>query len=372
MSVQISYTKQTIFGILFIGIILLTIEGISVIILDQKDSCYVGLSDSGIYKKFDVNVKKLCNDYQSIITYHNPAKYSLPNQHSETVNINSMGFRGNEISIDKNDSQYRIFFLGGSTAFGLYSTSDHSTISGYLEEQFENTNIDVEVVNAAVYGANSFDETYIIKQKLMNLSPNLFIVYGGWNDLANTVQTEYKKKDFRDDINLTILHLKKYYKTITFIEFLDRVITKQIYGDKGKPEESFSNKSVSEKITLWKNRWNEICKIGNEKNFKTMIIIQPLLGAGNKQPHDWEKYMLQQYEHESVVSEYDLLRKALLDLNRHCTLVVDLTPVFDDRNELIYYDLGHIADHGNEIVAEEIYAKVLPIIKNDIQNLEPK
>jgi len=366
MSVQVSYKKQTLFGIMFICIILLILEGISLIILDEKNSCYAGLFDSGIYKEFNINVKKLCSDYWSIMSYNIPIYHYLPNQHSETVNINSMGFRGNEITTDKGDDQYRIFFLGGSTAYGLYATSDQTTIPGYLEEKFENMN--VEIINAGVGGAGSFDETYLIKQKLMNLSPNLFIIYDGWNDLTHPVKTEYKEWDFQDDINLIFVHLRNYYKTIEFLEFVDRVITKQIYGDEGKPEEATSKYVTPEMITLWKNRWNEICEIGNEREIKTIILIQPLLGTGNKVLNDWEKHMLQQYKHTSIVSHYNDLITASLDLNKHCALVVDLTHVFDDRTEFIYYDLGHMTNTGNKIIAEKIYEKILPTVLDDISN----
>ena len=39
-----------------------------------------------------------------------------PNQQFPTLNINSYGFRGPEITIEKPDNVYRIFFIGGSTA----------------------------------------------------------------------------------------------------------------------------------------------------------------------------------------------------------------------------------------------------------------
>jgi len=361
MSVQISYKKQTLFGIILSCIVLLILEGVSIIVLDERNSCYSGLVDSGIFNEFDINVKNLCNDYKSTIDYHIPVKHNLPNQYSETVNINSDGFRGNEI---KKDDQYRIFFLGGSTAYGLYSTSDQTTIPGFLQKKFENKNI--EIINAGINGADSFDETYAIKQKLMNMSPDMFLVYDGWNDLANPIKTKYNEKQFQDEVNLVILHLKKYYKTLEFLEFIDRVITKQIYGDKGKPEESYPNNLALEKITLWKNRWDEICEIGNKNNVKTIILVQPLLEAGNKELHDWEKNMSQKYEHQSIVSDYEQFRNTSLELNKYCSLVVDLVHVFDDRNELIYYDLGHMTDHGNKIVAEKIYEEIHSTILEDI------
>lgn len=366
MSVQVSYKKQILFGIMVICILLVIIEISGRIILDQSNSCYSGLTDSGIYKESNINIKKLCSDYTSVMRYDIPIKHYLPNQYSETTNINSMGFRGNEIMIDKADDQYRIFFLGGSTAYGVYATSDQTTIPGYLQEKFENMN--VEIINAGVGGAGSFDEIYLIENKLMNLSPNLFIIYDGWNDLADPVRTEYKEWDFQDDINLVLLKLRSYYKTMEFSEFVDRVITKQIYGEKGKPEESISKYVTAERITLWKDRWSETCELGNEKGIKTVILVQPILGTANKELHHWEKHMLQKYEHALVVSHYDDLITASLDLKKHCTLVVDLTQVFDDRTEFIYYDLGHMTNTGNEIIAEEIYEKILPVVLEDVSD----
>ena len=365
MSVQVSYKKQTMFGILFMCIVLLILECISIIILDERNSCYQGLSSSKIYNESNVDIKKLCNEYKSTISYHVPVKHNLPNQHSETVNINSVGFRGHEIITDYENDQYRIFFLGGSSAYGVYSTSDQTTIPGYLGEQFENMNI--EIINAGVGGGNSFDETYTIKHKLMDMSPDLFIIYSGWNDLGNPIRTEYEEKKIQDDINLIILELGKYYRTIEFVKFFERIMIKQFYGEKGKPEESLNNENIYEKITLWKNRWNKICEMGNDKEIKTIILIQPLLGAGEKNLHSWEKHMQEQYKHTSVVSHYDNLRNASLELNKHCELVVDLSHVFDDNTELIYYDLGHVTDIGNKIIAEEIYEKIMPIVLEDIQ-----
>ena len=41
---------------------------------------------------------------------------------------------------------------------------------------------------------------------------------------------------------------------------------------------------------------------------------------------------------------------------------------FDSFSETIFYDSGHVGDFGNEIIAEEIFEKILPIITKDIQS----
>ena len=84
----------------------------------------------------------------------------IPNQQSQTININSMGFRGEEFSIEKPENVYRIFMLGGSTMFGHGATSDQTTIPGYLQELFQNYSegFDIEIIN------KEGSELYITKE----------------------------------------------------------------------------------------------------------------------------------------------------------------------------------------------------------------
>ena len=60
-----------------------------------------------------------------------------PNQDFQTMNINSHGFRGTEISIEKPENTFRIFGVGGSTMMGSGSLSDVTTISGFLQNEFD-------------------------------------------------------------------------------------------------------------------------------------------------------------------------------------------------------------------------------------------
>jgi len=55
-------------------------------------------------------------------------------------------------------------------------------------------------------------------------------------------------------------------------------------------------------------------------------------------------------------------------LNSICTATYDLRNVFDSFSETIFYDSGHVGDFGNEIIAEKIYEKIIPIVIKDIPN----
>ena len=110
------------------------------------------------------DLKKLCGDYGKMIYYDYPTRHLAPNQHTDTVNINEHGFRGPEITQSKNENTFRIFLVGGSETYGMFSTSDESTFSGIPTAKIRfdlNTDYKIEVINAGVNAYDSFDSARI-------------------------------------------------------------------------------------------------------------------------------------------------------------------------------------------------------------------
>ena len=126
----------------------------------------------------DAKILQLCADLYDVKTL---GMELIPNQESQSITINSLGFRGGEFSVEKPNTVYRIFMLGGSTMFGYGATSDETTIPGYVQEFFQNNyeGIDIQVINAGIQGADSFAELNLIETKLLNYSPNMIITSMG-------------------------------------------------------------------------------------------------------------------------------------------------------------------------------------------------
>ncbi len=126
-----------------------------------------------------------------------------------------------------------------------------------------------------------------------------------------------------------------------------------------------------ENTELWKNRWQDICELGKEKEFLTIITVQPVLGSGNKTlSHDEEEILK---ENTSTPADYmqkfwDSLVDSLEDLDQVCEKTADLRDVFANTSEPVYFDPSHISDVGNEIVAQEFYELTLPVIIKDLEN----
>lgn len=104
---------------------------------------------------------------------------------NEKFSINSLGFRGREIAKIKSKNITRIITLGGSTTFGVGASDDEYTypalLEKYLNERFSKKK-PIEVINAGIPGAKSINLLNFLKAELLDLNPDILIIFSGWND----------------------------------------------------------------------------------------------------------------------------------------------------------------------------------------------
>ena len=313
MSAEISYRKQglmIIFGLLIVFVVVEIAANVW-----WQNMIHCELEENEIFQNISEEDKRqICVDLYNLRIFE---REIIPNQHYDTININSEGFRGKEISILKPDNTFRIVAVGGSTMFGAGSTSDETTIPAYLERMLkkQNFNFEIEVINAGIAGHYSTFELLMIKEKIVNYKPDLLIEYDGWNDVRN------------------------------------------------KPLPS-----------TVENNWKEVCKIGNENDFDVIIILQPLAGFGNKILTEQEQiYADTGVDYSGIhllslkADYYDKYAENLKNLEfengkKLCTKVADLQGAFDNVSEPVYWDQGHTSDNDNFIMAQEMFELVYPII----------
>ena len=309
MSVQVSYKKQTMLGIIGITILLLVIEVIANIWWVTQINCE--FEQNEIFENFDeVEKRQLCQDFYNLKTSGDEI---IPNQSTGSITINTLGFRGAEFSEEKPSDTYRIFMVGGSTMFGAGATSDETTIPVYLqhllsEKDFE---FDIEVINSGIQGADSNTELNLIEQKLVTLSPDLIIIYDGWNDLR-----------------------------------------------------------ANHTPNVVKENWEKICEFGKANDFDVIITLQPIAGFGNKVLTNQElKYAEtgEDYTNNPLIessSIYKNYAKILPEITA-CTKTFDIRNAFDTETGPIYWDQGHVSDKGNSIIAKSLSSTVFSIISKN-------
>lgn len=252
--------------------------------------------------------------------------------------------------------------MGGSTTFGVGSSSDLTTIPGYLQNYYDsNYELNIEVINAGIPKAYSYTETNYIKNKLVKYNPDLFVIYDARNDLGRSTDTYFDGAG-DDDLNskiLRILTINPYYKTVNIIF--------KIYNywkfNTVEQINVYNLDYVDERVGFWKNSWNEICDLSKENDFEVLITLQPLVGTGFKQLTNEEQRHYKFYNQDALLPNYEKYAVALNELNANCTKTVNLRNVFDDIIETVYFDNGHVGDLGNQIVAKKLFEISLPIVQ---------
>ncbi len=365
MSVQVSYKKQTLFTVLFLLVVYFVAEAAIQTYNLYNPNCK--FMNSEVFSDVDYDLqKKICLDNDKILFQNKPLR-NIPNQDLEIVNINSDGFRGQEITKEKQDELFRIFVVGGSTVLGNTATSDETTIPGWLQRLIDESDISmkVEVINAGIGGGFSLTEKNLIQDKLLEYEPDLFIVYDGWNDIDRPYSVHNEDSA---DYNLPTQILRNFVVKNEIIK-IPGIIFKQYNFYKFANLEvytMFNDENIIKKAEIWKDRWTEVCQIGLKKDFDVILALQPIVGTGEKILTDEEQMYFKKYDHEHLIPNYQNYADQLDDIDDVCKNALDLRNAFDSETKTIFSDSGHVGDEGNRIIAKKLFETVYPILQNRI------
>ena len=358
MSVQVSYSKQFIFGFLLLLIFLGIVEGL--VRIYEFDSKLCKWVDYDVFKGKKNLAQQICNDLNSIKYIYDDYFHTFtPNHNSPTFSTNSYGLRGEEFEREKPSDVFRIFIVGGSTAASMGATSNNSTIAVFLEQEFKDSSypLTVQVIDAGVGGSFSFEETHFIKQILVEFQPDLIIAYDGGNDSRYRHLSDSPRYDKDFDIGNIKFSDFIFYRTPFVIssEIINPIL---LIDDKVKDKDA---QLIAEK---WKNRWKSSCDFGNSSGFETIVILQPTLATTSKTlTSDEEKIKNNTSDLILTKQIMQYMYDSFSELEQSCNGVIDLRDVFDIYDEPIFFDDIHVSDLGNKIVAKQIFSHVVPIIE---------
>jgi len=351
VSLRVSYKKQVLLMIMILFVLLLVIEGILRVYDFFNPRC--DFMENEVSKNLDYFLKlQICDTWTSYLVYNDPISgisSGIPNQHYPNLNINGYGFRGPEIVKEKPDNTVRIFVVGGSTTYSIRALSDQQTIPGHLQENFDKLQINnkIEVVNAGIPSIASTDELQLVQTKIIQFDPDLIIIYDGSNDLTHSYPWIKPKNE--SNVFGTIQY---FYRTIYVLHgIFDPKIPK-----------TYDKSDWYDKALLWKQNMIKICELGKKHGYETFIILQPILGSGNKTLSEHEIKNIEFWDQAKAVIGYQKFADELNDLNNYCIGTADLRNIFDNVKGDVYFDYAHIDSEHNKIVADKIFELALPLV----------
>tara|TARA_Y100001936_G_C16094155_1_gene690047 strand:+ start:17712 stop:18836 length:1125 start_codon:yes stop_codon:yes gene_type:complete len=359
LSVQVSYKKQFLIFLLLGCIFLIVLEtGVRTI---NHVAPYCMFMPSEVFDDVDIETQRdICRSNDNIKWTNFPIAH-VPNQKLDVININSDGFRGPELKQYVQNESIRIFLVGGSTVLSSSSTSDSTTITGFLQKTFNDHGYDnVEIINAGHGGAISYSELNLIKNRIKNLNPDIVIVYNGWNDInrplhayeSDSTSSDLSTKSIRDiiknDFSKTPQLLYKYYNLWKY--------------DQDNFVREFDDSDINEKATLFKSHISEMCNVAKNSDFKLIHILQPIVGSGSKILTEEELRHVETYDTKNVLLNYELYAMKQKELQSQCDQIFDFRNIFDSTSQTLYTDACHVGDLGAKIISDEMFEILLPLV----------
>lgn len=354
----------------------------------------------GACRLYDYLRPQIKDEYLGLTTL-NPEPYvvhtTTKNFHSEKLNTNSYGFRGKEFSKIKPDNSYRIVILGGSAVYGLGASSDETTIPAFLEKELSAAPLikgkSIEIINAGQGWYVSTQELILLITKILDLSPDMIVVFDGYNDFYHTVVTglppgypavwrhggmeqayrqyismDFSLSDFRRPLAKLAYQSSFLYKLIVRTHtFSENMKIKKLSAVAADAPVFRPNQEI---VDVYVRNLKLMSAMAKEYKIKMVAVMQPSLMHKNIFSKEEQKFAgADPYYKASGFA--DSFREMYADANGRLAKMGDgknifyfnILDLFKDNNQHIFGDLVHFTDLGSEAVAKELAKDIKNIIK---------
>jgi hypothetical protein len=321
------------------------------------------------------------------------------------VHHNAVGFRRDgEVALTKPAGTFRIFLMGGSTAFGTGGLWTHidpkhpvlandSTIDRYLERYLAAARPDLkfEVINAAIPSTWTHHSFIYLNQSILRYSPDMVLFLDGFNDFYQCTEDHDQFASYVYGERATVIMGEPSLMALvqangwwiarkSAAAYLAFRTAQSIGAAVNKPrdrapldvERCFTTMQrifPANALTMWRRSAVLLAHEG----VQAVFMLQPLLVL------DRDRKGLTTVERElydfNVASwlpghdEYmrraapwvsDTARRTLTPLGGR---FLDLTGIFRDAEGQIYTDYAHLTPQGNAILARVVADSITPMVR---------
>ena len=334
------------------------------------------------------DIKKEVNNIHEI-EYDKRTKKMKPgfykNKYGVEYTVNSLGFLGEEFSIE-NERNCRIISLGGSTTAGISSGRSYPKI---LEEKLQKNNINCEVLNFGFVSKSLNYLENLLVQEAVNYKPNIITIMSNRNAV---LYDSYGNSSVSPDIiegklDYFIYKIKKFLSleimTYRFFELSYKRIVSILYSDEEKIINPYNPKNLHLKnyfTSKYLNQMTNILNFCRLNDIKVVLIkqayyIEPVYQKNLQSLSNAEildKLMVYHKEtnrdNKSLFWIYtNLILNNILDeikLKNQDVIIVDpINELYTGTKDKSFHEDGiHLTAHGNEIIANQIFKSIKKFI----------
>lgn len=190
---------------------------------------------------------------------------------------NSLGFRGPETTLNKNGAK-RIVCIGGSTTYGTRNLNEADCWPRRLESCLRVEGASVEVINAGVPAYNSAECLQLLREKVLQLNPDIIIIYISVNDImprfAPGFRSDYShyRKTWLHPSEIT----KKPDGSLAVVDFIKNRVSGP---DTAQALRSLTSHAYPETVPVERAAWNQTSSRTFQRNLESFVYASRGAGA---------------------------------------------------------------------------------------------
>ena len=286
--------------------------------------------------------------------------------------VNSLGYLGPLPTVKKPKSEYRIFFLGGSTMF-----QGVPAFPRLLEKKFEQAGAPVKVFNFSVVSSVSRQELVRILIDIGSYEPDLIVSFTGQNDLYDTgwdPRINYPHRFILFEANPALKLKVEDYQFFPVLALGTQIgrdyFSESIFESLAKGILPPNMKPRNEKRPLIVSAFFQNLRLSKELSrlfgAEYQAYLQPNIFFKN-QYGPVEQRFVTEYISRVILPKAKGIRALVnAEAAKHSDTLdfTDLSDFFQDKDGDIFTDSVHFADQrGHEALAEYFYKRFEEIVK---------
>jgi hypothetical protein len=316
----------------------------------------------------------------------------------------------------KDDYEFRVMILGGSTVAGSFESSPQTSIDAQLEKALgtlfteKNIKLKVNVINAGVGGYISTQEFALLRWCLLGLKPDYVIFLDGSNDFVYWVNGEgnffeliehdinpyhwnifasYNRMFTLPGVIVQAFDIMSDYSAIIDFNYKLMTMRYRLKGDNKKKlhnDEKYLNDQIALILKRYQTNIQSSVALCKEFNIGIAYFLQPTLlrNSPNLTPEEqgyiresddtergrWEGKNYLDYKGIFYQKAATLMHQLQKQNKNHDVIIDNFADIFKNKSKLIsfYGDNVHYTDAGREIIIKNIVDKIGPSIINKALN----
>jgi lysophospholipase L1-like esterase len=170
-----------------------------------------------------------------------------PGQRTPRIQINSLGFRGPELTVPKPPGTIRLAFLGASTTFCAEASTNEATWPHLVWDSFQKkwAGVKFDYLNAGVPGYGLEHCLRTLQHRIRPLNPDLIVIYEAVNELSRDTRELAKQQGITRGRVDEAGTLGKFLLTWLLIQKNLDIIRRQRGAAEGQQQLTFNERELS-------------------------------------------------------------------------------------------------------------------------------